>query len=176
MKWKDKLIKDIISSIKETSEEARHLKDLLLKDTANIHLAVFSEPYLSLIFSREKTMESRFSINRVIPYRKVFPHDIVLIKKTGGDILGFLIVKDVWYFSNLNEDKIKKINQQYGERLFWSADPFFLSNKKDAKFLSLILFDKIVRINPITSDKSDRMGWSIIKLGFNNTLFENKEL
>src|SRR6185437_12764396 len=168
MKRKDKLIKYIILSIKESSKEALHLEDLLLKDTANIHLGVFTEPYLSLIFSGKKTIESRFSINRVVPYRKVFPQDIVLIKKTGGDILGFIIVKEVLYFSNLNESKIKVINQEFGERLSWSADPYFLSNKKDAKFLSLIMFDKIVSLNPLPSNKSDRTGWSIIKLGFNN--------
>jgi len=174
MKWKDKLIKDIIFSVKEASEDAVHLEDLLLKDTANIHLAVFKEPYLSLIFSGKKTVESRFSINRVAPFQKVFPKDIVLIKKSGGDILGFLIVKEVLYFSNLNDEKIQLIERDFGEKLAWGADPDFLFNKKDARFLSLIVFDKVVGTKPLASNKLDRTGWSIIKLGLNNTLFENR--
>lgn len=172
MKWKDKLIDNIMISL-EATDDFLNLKDLVLNNKVNIHLAVFSEPYLSLILSGVKTIESRFSINQVSPYRKVFPKDIVLIKKSGGDVIGLFTISETNFFFNLNETKINEINKIYGKELCWNADPFFLLTKKDTNFLTLIKFDNVIKLRPIMCNKSDRSGWSIVKLGYNNTLFEN---
>lgn len=172
MKWKDKLVNDIRQSIKHSTKNAFQIDELFLSDAINIHLAVFTEPFLSLILSGKKTMESRFSINNVVPYRRVLPNDIVLIKKSGSAVVGFFIVKDVMYFSNLNKMKIDFVQNKYGSQLAWDIE--FLSNKSYSKYLSLISFELVVKINPIETNKSDKTGWSIVKLGLNNTLFENK--
>jgi len=172
MKWKDKLIKNIIITLGKNNTTS-NLTQLIIDNKINIHLAVFSEPYLSLILSGIKTIESRFSINKVIPYRRIFPNDIVLIKKSGSDIIGLFTVQDTIFFDHLTESKIEKINSVYGRELSWSIDPTFLSTKNDSNFLTLIKIDNVVKLNPITTDKADRTGWSIVKLGYNNTLFEN---
>ncbi len=172
MKWKDKLLNDIIQSAKYSDESNLQIDKLFRDEAINIHLAVFTEPFLSMILSGKKTMESRFSINNVIPYRRVLPKDIVLIKKSGGSIVGFFIVKDVAYFSNLTKGKVELTENQYGNQLAW--DDNFLSNKSYSKYLSLISFELVLKINPIETNKSDKTGWSIVKLGLNNTLFENK--
>ena len=45
-----------------------------------IHLAIFVEPYLTYVLDGKKTVESRFSINRSPPYKKVKSGDIVFVK------------------------------------------------------------------------------------------------
>jgi hypothetical protein len=53
-----------------------------------IHLAVFIEPYLQFILDGQKTVESRFSANRSAPYQQVGKGDVVLLKRTGGPVMG----------------------------------------------------------------------------------------
>ncbi len=55
-----------------------------------IHLAIFSEPYMSLVLSGEKTIESRFSRNRCAPYGEIGDGDIILLKEVAGPICGLV--------------------------------------------------------------------------------------
>jgi len=173
MKWKDKLIKDVLESIRKSNRKLVVIENLLLDNNVNVHLAVFNEPFLSLMFSGEKTVESRFSINNVAPYRSVFFNDLVLLKKSGGPIVGAFNVKDVKYYSNLNSKKISKLESEYGEKIGWNREPDFLDNKSTANYLTLITVNKVFRLSPIVTEKADRTGWSIVRKGFINTLFEN---
>lgn len=60
-----------------------------------IHLGVFTEPYLSLMLNGVKTIESRFSKNKILPYNQISKNDIVIIKKSGGQILGYLYKRSI---------------------------------------------------------------------------------
>lgn len=174
MKWKDKLINEFTLSIqKNFNSEIIDVIELIRAQNKSIHLAIFNEPFLSLMLNGQKTMESRFSVNNVIPYRKVFKGDIVLIKKSPGAVIGFFVVGNVYYESNLNPKKIDSLHKKFGNLLCWDVAVDFLENKSTAKFVTLISIENIFMINPIDIDKADRSGWSIVKLGFQNTLFEN---
>src|SRR5437867_3058449 len=63
-----------------------------------VHLAIFVEPYLSFLLEGRKTVESRFSTNRIAPYEKVDRGDLILLKRSGGPILGLCEVGDVWFY------------------------------------------------------------------------------
>ncbi|HVW98672.1 MAG TPA: hypothetical protein VHA56_22080 [Mucilaginibacter sp.] len=172
MKWKDKLISDLMQSCGKVNNHV--ISDVIKKveaESISIHLAIFNEPFLTLIFEKKKTMESRFSINYVAPYRKVSAGDLILVKKPGGAICGFFVAGKVLYFSNLNATKIKDIENQFGKQLCWNIDPEFLSNKAGAKYLSIIEITDLTKVTPIEIQKSDRTAWSVIKLGLQNTLF-----
>lgn len=45
-----------------------------------IHLGIFSEPYLTYMLEGKKTIESRFSKNKIIPYNQITKDDIVIVK------------------------------------------------------------------------------------------------
>lgn len=174
MKWKDKLIEDFLYSLQNITDisvlsSLRKLK----QESVSLHLAVFTEPFLSLILSGKKTMESRFSINHLTPYRKIVDDDIVLIKRSGGAICGFFIAGSPRYFSNLRPEKIYGLELLYGKKSCWDVDPEFLNNKSGARFLTLIEIKKVIPITPIEISKSDRTAWSIVKTGLQNTLFSN---
>jgi hypothetical protein len=53
-----------------------------------VHLAVMVEPYLSFLLQGRKSIESRFSRNAIAPYYQIETGDLVLLKLTGGPVLG----------------------------------------------------------------------------------------
>ena len=63
-----------------------------------IHLAILIEPYLSFILNGKKTIESRFSINRIAPFDKIQTGDIVLLKRAGGPLVGISQVINAWFY------------------------------------------------------------------------------
>ena len=80
----------------------------------NIHLGVFSEPYLTKMLNGTKTIESRFSKNKISPYNKISKEDLVIIKKSSGDILAYFLIKDILFF-DLSKTSIDEIKFNYNE-------------------------------------------------------------
>ncbi len=81
-----------------------------------IHLAIFVEPYLQYIIDGKKTVESRFSINRIAPFKRIFQRDLILLKKSGGPIVGFCLVKEVRFYP-VNPATWKEIKHNFGSAL-----------------------------------------------------------
>ena len=63
-----------------------------------VHLGIFSEPYLTYILDGKKIIDSRFSKNKIAPYNQITKKDIVIVKKSGGNVLGYFTVKNVLFF------------------------------------------------------------------------------
>ncbi len=173
MKWKDKLINDLIRILQNDPEWSLILDGAIHENRGSIHLAVFNEPFLTMIFSGEKEIESRFSINNVAPFSRVRKGDIIIIKKSGGNIEGVFLAGETLYFSNLTQERLSQIEQQYGKKIGWHVDPDFFSNKSSANYLSLIFIDKVRKCVSETS-KADRTAWSVLLTSFKDTLFEFK--
>ena len=57
------------------------IKDLTKIKNTSLHLGVFSEPYLTYMLDDIKTIESRFSKNKILPYNQISKDDIVIVKK-----------------------------------------------------------------------------------------------
>lgn len=162
MKWKDKLIKHLIKEL-ERDLNKPHVYEKVLADEIGIHLAIFSEPYLTLIFAGEKTIESRFSINKIGPFAKISKGDLVLIKKSGGPVVGYFIAGGIEYFSNITETKIREIERNHGRQICTQYDPNFWKERERANYITLIDIKKIKRVLPISTEKKDRTGWVVIR-------------
>ncbi|MCX6810699.1 MAG: hypothetical protein NTY30_03160 [Candidatus Berkelbacteria bacterium] len=125
------------------------------------HIAIFIGTAIEDIFSCKKTIESRFSQSRVLPYGEVAKDDIILLKKSGGDILGQVIVDNVLYYDNLKSAMVIFLRQQYGKELvvsdkFWHA-------KKNSKFATIIFLKKPERfVFPLQFKKRDRRPWLLV--------------
>ena len=76
-----------------------------------IHLGIFSEPYLSYMLDGSKTIESRFSKNKIVPYNKISKDDIVVVKKSSGKVLAYFTIKEVLFF-DLSETSINEIKNK----------------------------------------------------------------
>jgi hypothetical protein len=170
MKWKERLLTEVLHSLQESEDAVSIIEDIQYS-SVNVHLAVFSEPFLSLLLSGVKTIESRFSVNKISPFGKVLPRDIILVKESGGQICGLFRAEKVAYFSNLKHEKISDLNNKFGKDITWNIDPDFLNNKKKSKFLTLIWVTDLHRIDEANSGKNDRTSWATIRTTLKGTLF-----
>src|SRR5215813_7361284 len=100
------------------------LRDALRRDR-QVHLAVMVEPYLSYILDGKKSIESRFSKNAIAPYLQIESDDLVLLKLTGGPVVGCFTADNV-EFVTLSELEFERLRTNYSDAIcadddFWQA-------------------------------------------------------
>lgn len=122
------------------------------------HIAIFIGSAIEDILIGKKTIESRFSQSRVLPYGEVSKDDIILLKKSGGDILGQAIVDNVLYYDNLNPSSVEVLKKEYSDAI--AAGEKFWLTKKNSKYGTLIFLKKPKRfVFPLQFKKKDRRPW-----------------
>lgn len=126
-----------------------------------VHLAIFIEPYLQFILDGKKTVESRFSSNRCAPYEQVNKGDLVLLKKSGGPIVGICQVSTAWSYL-LDSESWREIRTQFTEALC-AEDPEFWASRQKASFATLMKIQEVRTTKPLDVKKRDRRGWVVIK-------------
>jgi hypothetical protein len=122
-----------------------------------VHLGVFVEPFLGAILDRRKTIESRFGIYRCAPFEKVRRGDIILLKRSGGPVVGLALAGDATYYE-LTADVLNELRDRFAVRLYAQSDEFWAACA-DKRFASLIEIDGTVKIDTMSVDKHDRRGW-----------------
>ncbi|MDD3231946.1 MAG: ASCH domain-containing protein, partial [Clostridia bacterium] len=111
------------------------------------HIAIIKRPFSTLLFSGEKTIESRWSKNKIAPYKKIKIGDIVWIKETAKPITYKATVKRVEFYQ-LNENVFENIYKNYGKEI--CMDKFDnLESYKQKKYCTLIWFDNLKKVKPI---------------------------
>lgn len=173
MSWKEKLVNYVVSELEKDISWKDISKKILNNGNLGIHLAVFNEPFLSLVFSGEKKVESRFSINKISPYRRIDKGDLVIIKKSGGPVSGVFLSEEVEFYSNIDDHQLRNIENMYGKLICSYKDSNFWENRKLTKYASLIKIGKLRRIKPFQSEKKDRLGWTVIQNNLSNSLLDN---
>lgn len=146
---------EIFENLKKQLDE----KTLVKLENKTIHLGVFAEPYLSYMMSGHKTIESRFSKNKIAPYEKMNEEDIVFIKKSGGDIIGYFTIEKVLFF-DLQHTPIEKIKEKYASAL--CVDEDFWASKKDSNYATLIFIDKIFPLTEFHINKKGMQTWIVL--------------
>jgi hypothetical protein len=126
-----------------------------------IHLAVFIEPFLQFVLDGKKTVESRFSVNRCAPYNAVRSGDLILIKRSGGPIVGVAEVSKTWFYE-LDKPALRSIRTRFGS-LLCVEDSSFWDSKSNSCYATLIQLGQVESITPITCLKRDRRGWVVIR-------------
>ena len=126
------------------------------------HLAIFKGGGAEKILGGEKTIESRFSKNRIAPFGVISSGDLVYIKPSGKDIIGQFRVKKVIFFDNLEIGDIREIMEKYNKEL--SVDEGYWQSKENAKFGTLIFIGDSARFitSPIKIPKKDLRGWVVL--------------
>lgn len=131
-------------------------------DSGTVHLAVLIEPYLGYILDGRKTIESRFSKNRSPPYGSVSVGDTVLLKRSGGPVVGAFRVADVISY-DIGPGDLQEIKDGYGAAL--CVDRNFWRQKSGARFATLMKIKMPVSFEPVTVEKKDRRGWVVLSRG-----------
>ncbi|HEX3426395.1 MAG TPA: ASCH domain-containing protein [Acidimicrobiales bacterium] len=125
----------------------------------SLHLAVLIEPYLSFILDGQKTVESRFSIRAMPPYRRVERGDIVLLKESGGPIVGAFTAAAVWFYE-LDADSWSDLRREFAEAL--CAQAGFWEARETAAFATLIRISEARKVPPMRVPKRDRRAWVVL--------------
>lgn len=126
-----------------------------------LHLAIFVEPYLSYLLEGRKTIESRFATRRCPPYGRIHPGDLVLIKRSGGPILGLCEVAETWFY-HLDPASWQYIREEFAQALC-AQDPAFWQARQAASFATLMRVAAVRTLVPIRYLKRDRRGWVVLK-------------
>jgi ASC-1-like (ASCH) protein len=172
MKWKDSLIKELKNELKDDMNWCKIVAEIEESRNVGVHLAIFNEPYLSLIYEGKKKIESRFSINKVSPYHKIYKGDIVVLKESGGFVTGLFLAGEVKYFSNLDISVLRNIEISYGDLICSQYSMDFWAMREKSNYATLINIAKVQKITPIKINKKDRNGWSVILQKNSKDLFE----
>src|ERR1700733_995238 len=80
-----------------------------------IHLGVFVEPFLEALLDGRKTVESRFSVHRWAPFDRVQSGDLILLKRSGGPVVGIAVAGEASYYE-LDADKLDDIRDRYAAK------------------------------------------------------------
>lgn len=124
------------------------------------HLAIFTAAsQIDRILGGQTSIEIRLTRGRIAPYGVASKHDIILLKESGGLILGEVEVDNVLFFDNLDGETLGKLRRQYGQELAQS-DRFWL---KPARFATVIFLTKPKRyVTPMRFRKRDRRPWILL--------------
>jgi hypothetical protein len=105
------------------------------------HLVILRPPYLDMILSGEKTVESRLSRRRHPASSRCLPGDVLYLKRTGGDVEGRAIVARVDVYADLDPAGLRVLAEQRAGRVAATeADDWYQRIKRDARhalFLTL---------------------------------------
>ena len=81
------------------------------------HLATLASGWIERIFDGSKTIESRFSETRCLPFRKVDTGDVVYMRESNGLVKGMFTVSKVETFENLTKRQVLDIKTNYAEAI-----------------------------------------------------------
>ena len=125
------------------------------------HIAILRQPFFDMVLSGEKTIESRWSMNKIAPYNKVGVGDEILLKLTGQPVTATAKVKEVKYYE-LTPQKAEDIRLRYGKEI--GTDKF--ENWQctlQKKYCTLIWLDDVKKISPMQVKRSNGAGWIVVK-------------
>ena len=134
-----------------------------LRSAARVHLAFMREPYLGHILSGRKTIESRFSVNRVMPFNRVGNGDAILFKRSGGPVEAIAFVACAGlYFGHPGPAYFEEL-WEYSAPL--QVDAAFWSTVRNARYATLIWLRNVLAFKPIWIAKApgDRRPWIILR-------------
>jgi hypothetical protein len=133
-----------------------------LTDTASIrlHLAVFREPFLTLLFDGKKTVESRFSRNRIAPYGCIARDDVILLKRNAGPVAGIALAGDPGFYE-MGAAAWRDIRARFAAAICAPGEDFW-TERAQARYATLIPVRAAMPFAGFSVVKRDRRAWLVI--------------
>lgn len=107
-----------------------------------------------------KTIESRFGVHRRPPYLSIEPDDIILIKRSGGPVVGLALAASADFYQ-LSPSVLADIRERFAFQLY-ALDEEFWESRAGKQYATLIELEEPTAIDPMPFPKRDRQGWVII--------------
>lgn len=154
---REPLLRALARGLEDHASPARLLGLLDPTSSSALHVAVMHEPYLGLVLDGRKTIESRFSINRICPFGAVEPGDVLALKAQSGPVVGLVTVEHAAFYE-LDPDTWHALRRDFAAPLC-AADDDFWNQRAHARYASLLRVCAPVRVAPVAVNKTDRRGW-----------------
>jgi len=128
------------------------------------HLAVFEQgTLLDNLLTEKKTVESRFSVNKALPFGKVKVGDRVFLKVSGGEVIGEFRVGKVTSLLELTPQLVHDVLTQHKDELGLSNLEYFYEQKKGSRYGTLIWVKDLVKYSrPFSINKKGQQSWVIL--------------
>ncbi|HUQ19854.1 MAG TPA: ASCH domain-containing protein [Gemmatimonadaceae bacterium] len=121
------------------------------------HVAIMKKSwgFLPLILSGEKTIESRWYMNRAVPWGRINAGDRVYFKDSGEPVTAVATVSKVLQFENLTPRRTRDILVKYGKQDGIEKDeiPDYVDFFKDKKYCILVFLSDVRTVKPFEINK-----------------------
>lgn len=158
--WDSRLLHYIQSAVEEHPFWEKYIDKVLSNNSISLHLAIFVEPYLKFILEGKKTVESRFSMRLCPPYKCAQKGDIIILKKSGGPVIGLCRISQVWFYE-LDPNSWKDVKKRFSKAIC-ANDVAFWNERENALFATLMKITDVYKVAPYSCRKRDRRGWVIL--------------
>jgi len=160
--WQSRVIQQVCEAVRNDPFWGSRLSEVVHDKSSNndIHLAVFVEPFLQFMLEGKKTVESRFSKRLRAPHKRVKKGDVILLKRSGGAVVGICQVGSVWFYT-LGPESLRAMRNDFAWALCANS-PGFWSDRRHMSFATLMRVSNVVKIGPIPCAKQDRRGWVVL--------------
>ena len=112
------------------------------------HLVILRPPYLDMILSGEKIVESRLSRRRHPAATRCAPGDTLYLKRTGGNVEGRARVARVDAYCGLEPAGLRALAEAWAERVAATeADDWYQRIKQDARHALFVSLEHVQRIH-----------------------------
>ena len=161
--WMEALVPELLEHLKDDDEWSSLLREALTErlPAVSTHLAIFVEPFLQFVLEGRKSVESRFSVRKCAPYEAVSKKDVVLLKRSGGPIVGVCEVSRVWFYK-LDPRSWQSIREEFATAMC-AEDPEFWNSRENASYATLLHLGRVRSVPPIWCTKRDRRGWVVLR-------------
>jgi ASC-1-like (ASCH) protein len=125
--------------------------------SGGLHLAVMTGPFLNLIVTGRKTVESRFHRQRRTPLFTAKPGDVVVFRQSGRPA-NVAAILGATHYLDIAEVGINTIRASWATRIGVDNDEFW-ADRADARWASLLELDSVFSIPLQSLHKRDRSAW-----------------
>ncbi len=130
---------------------------LPLKDLPKLdHVAIMkkSRKLIAKILSGEKTIESRWYVNRICPWDQINAGDTIYFKDSGEPVTAKANVSKVLQFRNLSPKSVKVILKTHGKEIGMEPSEKNIQECTAKNYCILVFLENVHEIEPFEIDKT----------------------
>ncbi len=122
------------------------------------HLAIMKKSWglIDKILNGEKTIESRWYMNKSAPWNKIEKGDVVYFKDAGEPVVAKAEVDRVEQYSNLTSNNVRGVLDKYGQKDGLGVEdlPKFYELFKNKRYCILIFLRNAEKVKPFKINKT----------------------
>ncbi len=125
---------------------------------------------LGAIIAGQKTIESRWYVNKIAPWNKVHAGDTIYFKESGCPVTAKANVSEVLQFENLSEKIVAEIISKYGKQIAPQSSKKDFSEwgktQSTKRYCILVFLSNVAKVEPFTINKQGfgiACAWMIVK-------------